>query len=66
MNGSQLSGLDSVGIEIYAIHGYFHGLMVGQRTPEFLGFHNNSKSLKIKYQKQRKPGETIHCFLAIH
>ena len=29
MNGSQLMGLDSVGIEIYAIHGYFHELMVG-------------------------------------
>ena len=30
-------GLDSVGIEIYSIHGYFHGLTVGQQTPEFWG-----------------------------
>ena len=35
MNGSQLMGLDCVGTEIYAIHVYFHGLTVGQRT---LGF----------------------------
>ena len=35
MNGSQLIGLDNVGAEIYDIHGYFHGLTVGQRTPEF-------------------------------
>ena len=28
-------GLNSVGIEIYAIHKYFHGLTVGQRTPGF-------------------------------
>ena len=28
-------GLDSVDIEIYAIHEYFYGLTVGQRT---LGF----------------------------
>ena len=26
-------GLDNVGTEIYAIQGYFQGLMVGQRTP---------------------------------
>ena len=30
MNGSQLMGLDSVGIDIYNIHGYFRELMVGQ------------------------------------
>ena len=30
-------GLDSVGTEIYAIHGYFRGLTIGQRTPEFFG-----------------------------
>ena len=30
-------GLDSVGIEIYDIHGYFRGLTVGQRTPGFWG-----------------------------
>ena len=30
MNGSQLMGLDSVGAEIYDIHGYFCGLTVGQ------------------------------------
>ena len=29
MNGSQLMGLDSVGVEIYDIHGYFLGLTVG-------------------------------------
>ena len=29
MNGSQLMGLDRVGTEIYAIHGYFRGLTVG-------------------------------------
>ena len=28
-------GLDSVGIDIYNIHGYFRELTVGQRTPEF-------------------------------
>ena len=30
-------GLDSVGAEVYDIHGYFHGLTVGQRTPGFWG-----------------------------
>ena len=40
-------GLDSMGTEIYAIHGYFHGLMVGQRTPEFLGCHRSP--LKIPF-----------------
>ena len=39
MNGSQLMRLDSVGIDIYAIHGYFHRLTVGQRTPRFFGCH---------------------------
>ena len=29
MNGPQLMGLDSVGIEIYDIHGYFRRLTVG-------------------------------------
>ena len=42
MNGSQLMGLDSVGIGIYAIHGYFCKLTVGQRTPRFLGCHTPS------------------------
>ena len=28
-------GLDSVGAEIYDIHGYFHRLMVGQWPPGF-------------------------------
>ena len=37
MNGSQLMGLDSVGIETYDIHGYFHRLNVGQGTPRFWG-----------------------------
>ena len=37
MNRSQLMGLDSVGIDIYDIHGYFHELTVGQRTPGFWG-----------------------------
>ena len=37
MNGSQLMGLDSLGIEIYAIHRHFRGLTVGQRTPKFWG-----------------------------
>ena len=37
MDGSQLMGLDSVGAELYDIHGYFHGLMGGQRTPGFWG-----------------------------
>ena len=37
MNGSQLMGLDSVGAKIYDIHGYFHGLTIGQRTPGFWG-----------------------------
>ena len=35
MNEFQLMGLNSVGIDIYVIHGYFRELMVGQRT---LGF----------------------------
>ena len=29
MNGSQLVGLECMGIEIYDIHGYFHGLTIG-------------------------------------
>ena len=37
MNGSLLMGLDSVGIDIYDIHGYFCELMVAQRTPGFWG-----------------------------
>ena len=37
MNKSQLMGLDSVGIDIYDIHGYFCKLIVRQRTPEFWG-----------------------------
>ena len=41
MNGSQLMGLDNVGSRIYAIHGYFYGLIVGQRTPECLGCHSS-------------------------
>ena len=28
-------GLDSMGAEIYDIHGYFRGLMVGQWAPDF-------------------------------
>ena len=44
MNGSQLMGLDNVGTEIYAIHGYFRGLSVGQRTPGFLGCHSIPKA----------------------
>ena len=39
MNGCQLMGLDNMGTEIYAIHGYFQGLTVGQRLPGFLGCH---------------------------
>ena len=35
MNESQLMGLDSDDVEIYDIHGYFHRLTVGQRTPGF-------------------------------
>ena len=35
MDGSQLMGLDSVGTEIYDIHGYFYGLTVGQRPLDF-------------------------------
>ena len=38
-------GLDSVSTEIYAIHGYFRGLTVRQRTPEFLGCHKMYKFL---------------------
>ena len=30
-------GLDSVGVEIYDIHGYFCRLTVGQWTPGFWG-----------------------------
>ena len=30
-------GLDSMGFEIYDIHGYFRRLTVGQRTPGFWG-----------------------------
>ena len=30
MNGSQLMGLDNMGVEIYDIHGYIRGLTVGQ------------------------------------
>ena len=37
MNGSQLMGLDSVGIDIYAIHGYFSELTIDQQTPGFWG-----------------------------
>ena len=37
MNGSQLMRLDSMGAEIYDIHGYFSWLTVGQRTPGFWG-----------------------------
>ena len=37
MNGSQLMGLDSVGVDIYNIHRYFRELTVGQRTPGFWG-----------------------------
>ena len=37
MNGSQLMGLDSVGIDIDDIHGYLCKLTVGQRTPGFWG-----------------------------
>ena len=40
MNGSQLMGLDSMGTEIYAIHGYVCGLTVGQWTSWFLGCHS--------------------------
>ena len=41
MNGSQLMGLDNVGTRIYAIHGYLCGLIVGERTPEFLGCYSS-------------------------
>ena len=37
MDGFELMGLDNVGSEIYNIHEYFRGLMVGQRTPGFWG-----------------------------
>ena len=37
MNGSQLMGLDNVDAEIYDIHGHFHELTIGQRTPGFWG-----------------------------
>ena len=40
MNGSQVIGLDSMGTKIYAIHGYFRGLTVGQRIPG-LGYHKH-------------------------
>ena len=33
-------GLDRVRTEIYAIHGYFRGLTVGQRTLGFLECHS--------------------------
>ena len=33
MNGSQLMGLDCMGVEIYDIR----GLTIGQRTPRFWG-----------------------------
>ena len=32
-------GLDSVGVEIYSIHRYFHELTIDQRTFGFLGYH---------------------------
>ena len=32
MNGSQLMGLDSMGTEIHAIHGYYRELMIGQQS----------------------------------
>ena len=38
--------LDRMGTEIYAIHWYFHGLTVGQRTPGFLGCHNLVSELR--------------------
>ena len=38
MNRSQLMGLDSVGIDVYDIHGYFRELTVGQRTLGFWDF----------------------------
>ena len=37
-------GLNSMNTKIYAFHEYFHGLMVGQRTPGFFGCHNNNPS----------------------
>ena len=48
MNGSQLMGLDNVGIDIYDIHGYFRKLTVGQRTPGFLGITAWYQSLGIR------------------
>ena len=60
MNGSQLMGLDSVGIDRYDIHGYFRELTVGQRTPRlwvvtflisylFCISNSNSHSLLISF-----------------
>ena len=49
MNGSQLMGLDNVGTGIYAIHGYFHELTIGQRTPRFLGCHSLNPDLGLKF-----------------
>ena len=48
MNGSQLMGLDSVGIDIYDIHGYFRNFTVGQWTLGFWGVTARYRSLSIR------------------
>ena len=40
-------GLDNVGVEIYGIHEYFHGLTIGQWTPRFLGVTFNLTSINF-------------------
>ena len=40
-------GLDSIGAKIYDIHGYFHGLKIGQWTPGFWGVTNKVTKMGI-------------------
>ena len=47
-------GLENVGTEIYAIHGYFRGLTIGQRNLGFLGFHtSDGKGVTWNYGRFR-------------
>ena len=41
-------GLDSVGIDIYDIHGYLRELTVGQRTLEFWDVTHNPTTLMVE------------------
>ena len=49
-------GLDSMGTEIFDIHGYFHKLTVGQKTLRFLGVTTKGRLERgiFFYQKERR------------